>query len=149
MSPGDRNQARGAKEKVRRRPKGHAARRKNKGRSSMANEPTAAPAGVGSPPAGPELEPRAVAGGRGASWWTEGWRLFTPGVGVWILAAVILLCINIALNFVPVIGPLAAEILFPVFVGGLMLGCRAIDRGNPLTLSHVFAGFSQRAGPLV
>ena len=115
----------------------------------MANEPTAAPAGVGLPPAGPELEPRTVASGRGGSWWTEGWRLFIPGVGVWILAAVILLCVNIALNFVPVIGPLAAEILFPVFVGGLMLGCRAVDRGNPLTLSHVFAGFSQRTGQLV
>jgi uncharacterized membrane protein len=30
-----------------------------------------------------------------------------------------------------------------------MLGCRAVDRGNPLTLSHLFAGFSQRTGPLI
>jgi len=89
----------------------------------MANEPTAAAAGAENPPAvGPVLEPRAVAAGRGASWWTEGWRLFTPAVGVWILAAVVLACINIALNFVPVVGPLASHILFPVFMGGLMLG---------------------------
>ena len=116
----------------------------------MANEPTAAAAGTGTPSAGgPELQPRAVAAGRGASWWTEGWRLFTPGVGVWILAVVILACLNIAINFVPVVGPLAAQILFPVFMGGLMLGCRAIDRGNPLTLGHVFAGFSQCTGHLV
>ena len=116
----------------------------------MANEPTAAAAGAGIPPAGgPELEARAVAAGRGASWWTEGWRLFTPAVGVWILAAVILICLNIALNLVPIVGPLASQILGPVFVGGLMLGCRALDRGNPLTLAHVFAGFSQCAGQLV
>ena len=116
----------------------------------MANEPTAAAAGTGNPPgSGPGLEPRAVVAGRGASWWTEGWRLFTPAVGVWILAVVILACLNIAINFVPVVGPLASHILFPVFMGGLMLGCRALDRGNPLTLGHVFAGFSQCTGQLV
>ena len=30
-----------------------------------------------------------------------------------------------------------------------MLGCRAIDRGQPLTVNHLFAGFSERAGPLM
>jgi uncharacterized membrane protein len=68
---------------------------------------------------------------------------------MWILAVVILVVVNIGLNFVPVVGPLASQILFPVFAGGLMLGCRAVDRGNPLTLAHVFAGFSQRTGPLL
>ena len=29
-----------------------------------------------------------------------------------------------------------------------MLGCRAIDRGQPMTVNHLFAGFSERAGPL-
>ncbi len=29
-----------------------------------------------------------------------------------------------------------------------MLGCRAVDRGQPLTVAHLFAGFSERAGPL-
>ena len=116
----------------------------------MANEPTAAAAGTGNPPAGgPGLEPRAVLAGRGASWWTEGWRLFTPAVGVWILAVVILFCLNIAIALVPVVGFFALHILLPVFMGGLILGCRALDRGNPLTLGHVFAGFTQSAGQLV
>jgi uncharacterized membrane protein len=114
----------------------------------MANEPMAAGAGI-PPVGGPGPEPRTVAAGRGVSWWSEGWRLFTPGVGTWILAVVILFVVNIGLNLIPVVGPLAAQILFPVFAGGLMLGCRAIDRGNPLTLAHVFAGFSQRTGPLL
>ena len=29
-----------------------------------------------------------------------------------------------------------------------MLGCRAIDRGEPLTVGHLFAGFGTRTGPL-
>jgi len=114
----------------------------------MANEPMAAAAGAGSPPVGGP-EPRSVAAERGASWWSEAWRLFTPGVGMWILAIVILFVLNIGLNLIPVVGPLASQILFPVFAGGLMLGCRAVDRGNPLTLAHLFAGFSQRTGPLL
>ena len=31
----------------------------------------------------------------------------------------------------------------------LMLACRAIDRGNPLTVAHLFGGFSQRTVPLI
>ena len=94
-------------------------------------------------------EPRAVSAGRGASWWSEGWRLFTPAVGVWLLTLLILIVLNVAGSVVPIVGSLAMQVLYPVFSGGLMLGCRALDRGNPLTLGHLFAGFSQRTGPLI
>lgn len=95
------------------------------------------------------LEPRAVGADRGTAWWGEGWRLFTPGVGVWLLILLILVVINVAATVIPVVGTLAMQVLYPVFVGGLMLGCRALDRGNPITLGHLFGGFSQRTGPLV
>ena len=36
-----------------------------------------------------------------------------------------------------------------IFAAGLMLGCRAIDTGGTLTINHLFAGFNQRAGPLL
>jgi uncharacterized membrane protein len=112
----------------------------------MADEfiaPSAADAGLGAP------EPRMVDAGRGASWWSEGWRLFVPGAGMWVLITFILICLHVIGAFVPVVGSLVLQILFPVFSGGLMLGCRALDRGNPVTLGHLFAGFSQRTGPLI
>ena len=114
----------------------------------MANEftpavPAAAPGAVAPP------EPRIVDAGRGVAWWSEGWRLFMPAVGVWILIVIILICLHVIGAFIPVVGSLAMQILFPVFSGGLMLGCRAIDRGNPLTVGHLFGGFSQRTGPLI
>lgn len=93
--------------------------------------------------------PRTVAPGHGAAWWSEGWRLFTPAVGVWLLVLLILIALHIVASVIPVVGSVAMQVLNPVFIGGLMLGCRAIDRGNPLTLGHLFAGFSQRTGPLV
>ena len=100
-------------------------------------------------PGVPPVLPRAVAAGRGASWWGEAWRLFVPAVGVWVLIVLILVVLNVILAIIPVVGHLASHVLFPVFVGGLMLGCRAIDRGEALTVNHVFAGFSKHAGSLV
>ena len=47
------------------------------------------------------------------------------------------------------IGSLATTLLAPVFAGGVLLGCRAIDRGGQLTVNHLFASFSERLGPLV
>ncbi len=97
----------------------------------------------------PIVNPRAVDAGRGAAWWSEGWRLFTPAVGPWILIVVVGVVLNLILAFIPILGSIASHLLFPILVGGLMLGCRAIDRGEPLTISHLFAGFGPRAGSLL
>jgi uncharacterized membrane protein len=96
----------------------------------------------------PPLSPRSVAAGNGASWWGEAWRLFVPSFGVWLLVIVILVVLSMVLAVIPVVGHLASQVLFPVFMGGLMLGCRDVDRGQPLTVNHLFAGFSARASPL-
>ena len=123
----------------------------------MANEPVAAPV---PPPGGASLEPRTVAPGRGVSWWEEGWRLFVPNVGAWLLITVIVFCLQLAasavsgvLHLLPVLGQVLSTFLFSaltlLLAAGLMIGCRSIDRGNPLTIGHTFAAFSQRTQPLL
>jgi uncharacterized membrane protein len=120
----------------------------------MANESTVSPP---VPPPADSLAPesRTVDAGRGVSWWIEGWRLFTPRVGSWLLIALILCAVVVIATLVgtiPVLGQLlglAFEVAWPVLIGGLMLGCRAIDRGNPLLVAHLFAGFNQRTKPLL
>jgi len=92
--------------------------------------------------------PRDVAAGRGLAWLTEAWRLFAQSPGVWILVVLILFAINVVLARIPLLGYLGTQVLFPVFAGGVMLGCRAMDRGEKFTVPHLFAGFGQRAGPL-
>src|SRR5215831_18525266 len=120
----------------------------------MANESTVP--GQAAPAQHPVPESRMVAAGRGISWWVEGWRLFTPNVGTWLLIALILVVLALIttalerqLPFVGELLGLIAEILWPVVIGGLMLGCRAVDRGNALLIAHLFAGFSQRTRALV
>jgi hypothetical protein len=48
----------------------------------------------------------------------------------------------------PLIG-IFANLLTVVLVGGIMLGCDAQNRGEPLDIAHLFAGFSRNAGGLV
>jgi uncharacterized membrane protein len=110
----------------------------------MSNQPIA-----GAGPAGaPAPSPRAVDTDRGLAWWSEAWRLFTPAAGVWLLIIILLLILNMVLTVIPLVGHVIGQLLFPIFAGGLMLGCRAVDRGQPLTVGHLFAGFGTRTGPL-
>lgn len=98
----------------------------------------AAPAG-GAMPSAPS--PRRLAAGEGAAWWGESWRIFCAAPAAWIGVFVIFVVVSIVLVLVPVVGSLAHTVLMPVFVGGVMLGCHALARGEPLRIGHLFEGF--------
>ena len=99
----------------------------------------------------PAPEPRKLPAGYGASWWGEGWRVFSAAPGTWIALVVILLVLMFLMLLVPIVGGLAQSLLMPVFGGGVMLGCHALARGEPLRIGHLFDGFggSGRFGSLV
>lgn len=92
---------------------------------------------------------RARPAGNGWSWIAEGWRAFMKAPGTWIAIAIALFVIFLALAFIPFIGGIALSVLAPVFAGGLMLGCRALDEGKELEFRHLFAGFRTQFGSLV
>ena len=111
--------------------------------------PAGATAGPPDLPAWPRA-PRSLSAGRGLDWWGEGWRVFMAAPLVWIGIVAVLLIVFVALTFVPLLGNLAQGVLWPVFAGGLFLGCHALARGRSLLLTHLFAGFQEgRAGALV
>lgn len=101
--------------------------------------------------AGGRFDPagRRVEAGRGLEWLKQGWALFTRNPGVWLALAVILVVIAFVLGSIPFLGPLAANLLMPVFVGGLLLGCRELSRGGDFGLGTLFAGFTRHATPLI
>jgi uncharacterized membrane protein len=101
------------------------------------------------PTTAPNRTPAAVPSGRGSAWWTEGWRLFVATPGVWIAITVIFLVLMVMIAFIPLLGTVATTLLTPVFAGGVLAGCRALDRGGQLTVGHLFASFSDRLGPLI
>lgn len=91
---------------------------------------------------------RSVTAGRGLSWFGEGFEIFKLDPWIWILNVVLFFVILALLNMIPVVSILSS-LLGPVFIAGLILGCRDLDEGNELKVSHVFAGFQNRAGPLI
>ena len=92
---------------------------------------------------------RPVEAGHGWSWISSGFDIFKSSIGVWIVITIILAVIFIGLNIVPIVGGLATAILWPVFAGGIMLGCRAAAEDGSIAINHIFAGFSRNTGSLV
>lgn len=92
---------------------------------------------------------RNVPAGNGWNWIAEGWTLFKASPGLWIGMILVLIVLFIAMAMVPFIGPIAQNLLMPVFMGGIVLGCRAIDDGRGLEFGHLFAGFKSKFGTLV
>lgn len=91
---------------------------------------------------------KSVAAGRGLSWFGEGFEIFKMDPWIWILNVVLFFVILALLNMIPIVSILSS-LLGPVFVAGLILGCRDLDEGKDLKVSHVFAGFQNRAGTLI
>jgi uncharacterized membrane protein len=89
-----------------------------------------------------------VSAGEGVAWIGAGWKLFARSPIMWIIALVILFIIAVVMNFIPILGTLAFQVLSPVFAAGLVVACRAIERGGEFELEHLFAGFKRNFGSL-
>jgi len=96
----------------------------------------------------PPDEGRSVDAGRGFAWIGAAWKLFKEAPGSWVACFVIFVVIMFLLAIVPLLGNIAGALLSPILIGGLMLGCREVERGEELQVSHLFAGFKERSGPL-
>ena len=107
--------------------------------------PASPTAGAPSPPPGGW----AVPAGHGVDWWRSAWQLFIAAPGVWLVITILYVVIMMALSFIPLLGQIGVSLLHPVFVGGIVLGCREQDRGGALTVQHLFAGFNDKLGSLV
>jgi len=87
--------------------------------------------------------------GRGIAWLTEGFGYFQKDALAWIGVTILWFVIILALAFIPLLGGLANAVLTPVFIAGLMLGCRARAQGGEFQVAHLFAGFSKNTGQLI
>ena len=95
------------------------------------------------------MEARLVAAGRGWQWVVDGFVLFRKHPAMWIALTIVFALLWLASFIIPLIGPLLFNLFTPALFAGLMIGCRAIENGEPLEISHLFAGFRQHSAPLV
>ena len=117
----------------------------------MDNLPQSAAPGVEPPTgnAGPPAGGWAVAAGHGVEWWSAGWQLFRASPWIWIAIIVLYIAIMFGLSFIPILGQIASTLLYPVLSAGVLVGARALDRGEDLRIEHLFACFNQKAVPLI
>lgn len=94
-------------------------------------------------------EPRSVDAGRGITWWSDSWALFTKNPGMWIVLALILIVIFVVLHLIPLLGSLVASLLTPVFAASWLLAARKVETGGVLEAGDLFTGFKEKLTPLL
>jgi hypothetical protein len=81
-----------------------------------------------------------VPGSHGLKWLLQGFVLLRRGVFMWLLFVLLLWGMVFVAARVPFAGLLLA-LFTPVFLAGLMIGCRVLEKGEDLEIAHFFAGF--------
>ena len=92
---------------------------------------------------------RSVPAGRGWQWIVDAWTLTAGYRPLFVGLVVAFMGLAIVASFVPLIGSIVMGLFTPVLQAGLILGCDALHRGEPLKVDHLFAGFERHTGRLV
>jgi uncharacterized membrane protein len=92
---------------------------------------------------------RAVAAGHGWTWISEGYALFKLQAGTWILILMVLGLIIIVASLVPLVNWILPSLIIPGLSAGVILGCKALNDGDRLTVGHVFSAFKTRGSALL
>lgn len=95
------------------------------------------------------MEAQHVKARQGLQWIMSGFYLFRMAPLVWMLLCFTLILIAMTLALLPLLGQFIFTLISPVFLAGLMLGCRKLEQGEKLDLTYLFAGFKKNTAPLV
>lgn len=79
--------------------------------------------------------------GAAVAWMKTGFQLFTPAVVPWMGMSAAFFLAAFGISLVPMLGPLALELLSPFLVAAYMAAAQAAERREPTGLIHVGAGF--------
>lgn len=88
------------------------------------------------------MEPRSVKAIQGWRWITAGYTLFFKNPLIWMAFFVIYFFLAFVLTFlVPFVGAPIWALLDPALIAGFMIACRALEVGEEMEITHLFAGF--------
>ena len=89
-----------------------------------------------------------VPASHGLKWLMQGFVLLRRSSVIWLSFVLLLWGMVFVASRVPFTGLLLA-LFTPVFLAGLMIGCRALEQGEELEIAHFFAGFRNNTLNLV
>jgi uncharacterized membrane protein len=93
--------------------------------------------------------PQSVVAVNGFKWVGKGWWHFKQAPISWLVVSLIWFVLILVISSIPFLGVVAINVLTPVLIAGLMIGCYEQDQGDDFSLSHLFAGFANNAGQAV
>ena len=82
------------------------------------------------------MEARKVAASNGWLWIKQGYWLLKKSPVLWVVLTVIGVAGLLSVALIPVVGDPLATLLFPILMGGYMLGCRALENNEELELDR-------------
>ncbi|UJP04697.1 MAG: hypothetical protein LZF61_07455 [Nitrosomonas sp.] len=86
---------------------------------------------------------------QGLQWILSGFYLFRKAPLAWVMACFTLMLIALAMSLIPLLGKFIFTLISPVFLVGLMQGCKALEQGEPLEITHLFIAFKDNPAPLI
>lgn len=84
----------------------------------------------------------------GKQWLIESFLLVKRSPAAWMGSLLVMFLIMLFIALMPVV-QMVVLIASPVFIGGLMLGCKAQRQGLPFKFSYLFAGFDKHIAKLL
>ena len=78
---------------------------------------------------------------RAWQWYKQGWSIFSKEKGNWILMTLLASVGFILLNVIPLIGSLAALLIFPGLIGGMLYSAQEVSSGKPIKLDYLWIVF--------
>lgn len=95
------------------------------------------------------MEIHQVHGKQGLQWILSGFYLFRKAPLAWVFVCFTLMLIAMAMSFIPLLGKFVFTLISPVFLAGIMLGCKDMEQGKPIELKHLFIAFKTNSAPLI
>ncbi len=89
-----------------------------------------------------------VPAGSATQWLSEAWKLFMVNPLIWIVMAVVGFVLVIIVSVIPILGGIASAFATPYLMAGAVYGAKNVHDGGNVEVGHLFAGFSEKAGPL-
>jgi hypothetical protein len=89
-----------------------------------------------------------VPAAHGLKWLLQGFVLLRRNFYIWLAFVLMLWALVFIAARVPFAGVMLA-LLTPVFLGGLMIGARTVEKGEALQIAHFFAGFRKNTVNLI
>ena len=86
---------------------------------------------------------------QGLQWILSGFYIFRKAPLAWVVVCFTLMLIALVMSMIPLLGKIIFTLISPVFLAGLMQGCKAMEQGKPLEIAHLFIAFKENPAPII